>query len=111
MSEPDTALVLRIGALARLEIGRDEARALGADFARILERFESLAELDLGDPAPARADDVLAHDAPRDVLREDRPAQPFPSEDLLARAPRRAGDFYAVPKTVDAPGDARGAQR
>jgi aspartyl/glutamyl-tRNA(Asn/Gln) amidotransferase C subunit len=104
MSEPDTDLVLRIAALARLAIGRDEARALGADFARILERFESLTALDLA----ARADDALPHGAARDVLREDRPAEPFPSETLLAAAPRRSDDFYAVPKTVDAASSAAG---
>jgi aspartyl/glutamyl-tRNA(Asn/Gln) amidotransferase C subunit len=105
-----TEIVHRTAALARLELGADEARELGGHLERILAAFAVLesAELagavdgvqPLSDPAEAA-----------DVLREDRPVPGLDRAELLARAPRgdgrggdgpdgRDGEFFRVPKTV-----------
>jgi aspartyl-tRNA(Asn)/glutamyl-tRNA(Gln) amidotransferase subunit C len=95
MSAENEDTVRRIAALARLSIDEEEVRALGADFARILAHFESLAALDVEGVEPtAGATDVA------DVLRKDRPRPSLPPDAVLANAPERVDDFYSVPKTV-----------
>jgi aspartyl-tRNA(Asn)/glutamyl-tRNA(Gln) amidotransferase subunit C len=95
MSAENEDTVRRIAALARLSIDDEEVRALGADFARILEHFESLSGLDLEGVEPtAGATDVA------DVLRKDRARPSLPPDAALANAPERIGDFYSVPKTI-----------
>jgi aspartyl-tRNA(Asn)/glutamyl-tRNA(Gln) amidotransferase subunit C len=98
---PGETTVRRVAALARLAISDEEARTFGAQFARILEHFRVLAELDVEGVEPMAGAAGLV-----DVLRDDEPVASFPAEALLAAAPRRADGFYAVPKTVG-PGPAR----
>lgn len=99
MAETDVEIVKRTAALARLEITEEEAARLGPQFRRILEAFETLAELDVeGVDATTRggSDDA--------VLRADEPRPSLPRERLLANAPAPDGAFYSVPKTVGGDG-------
>ncbi len=99
MDTPETDLVLHTPRLARLELSHAEAEQLGPQFARILAAFRALESLDPGDAeGMARAVD----DAGR--LREDEPRPSLAPDSLLGNAPRREGDFYAVPKTVGGDG-------
>ena len=95
MSDADTELVRKTARLALLEIDEAEARALGADFARILEHFRALAQLDVDGVEPTSGAADLA-----DVLRADEPRPSPPAERLLANAPLREDGFFAVPKTI-----------
>ncbi len=63
----------------------------------ILEYFEQLSELDTADvPPTTRAIDVS------NVTRPDQ-LQPFPDrEELLREAPEQDGDFFKVPKILQA---------
>src|SRR5688500_2491441 len=85
----------RVAALARLELPPGERPELARQFERILAAFRSLSELDVEgvEPmtSPVEASDVLREDAVRDFDGRER---------LLANAPARQGDFFAVPKTV-----------
>ena len=98
---PDSPLraVETTAALARLRLEPGEAARLGEDFARILEAFQDLAEVDVeGVPPLASAADLV------DVLRPDEPRPSLPRDVLLARAPSPAGEggaFFGVPKTVE----------
>lgn len=93
----------RVARLARLSLTDEEARTLGADLARMLAHFRSLAELTSDGDEGFRAG---ASSAP---LRADEPAPSWPAELPLSRAPRpvREGDdggFYRVPRTVGGEG-------
>ncbi len=100
-SEPDTEveIVRRIAALARLDIGVDEAQVLGRQFASILVQFQVLAGLDVEGVEP-----MTGASGAVNVLREDVPVPSLPAEALLSRAPAREGDFYRVPLVVGGEG-------
>lgn len=86
----------KVAALARLRLGPDEIHALRADLEGILGHVAQLQQLDVAGVEP------LAHPLPlRNAFRDDaaRPGQP--ADDALANAPKRAGDFYAVPAILD----------
>ncbi|MBK7643808.1 MAG: Asp-tRNA(Asn)/Glu-tRNA(Gln) amidotransferase subunit GatC [Planctomycetes bacterium] len=95
MSEPRIQTVRRIAALARLEVGEEEARGLGETFERILGHFQVLARLDV-----SALEDEVGPIRPAEQRRADRPALSFPVELALRGAPAREDDFYRVPKTV-----------
>jgi len=99
MTDSPEDLVRRTAALARLEIDGEEARRLGGQFARILEAFQTLAELDDGGAATATGPTDGA--APR---RPDEARPSLPVDAALANAPRRIEDFYGVPKTIGGDG-------
>jgi aspartyl-tRNA(Asn)/glutamyl-tRNA(Gln) amidotransferase subunit C len=91
----DVETVIRIAALARLDIDADEARVLGRQFASILAQFEVLTGLDVEGVEP-----MTGASGAINVLREDVPVPSLPAEALLSRAPAREGDFYRVPLIV-----------
>lgn len=84
--------VRRIAALIRLEVGDDEAEALGRHFQKILGHFARLRALDLGDlpPFTPGADHML--------FREDVETSWEERGEVLAGAPFREGDFFRVPR-------------
>ena len=93
---PDaTETVRAIAALARLDIGDEEAHRFGAQFARILEHFQVLSKLDVEGVPP-----MIGAGSSSNVLRDDAPEPSLAPERMLANAPARVGDFYRVPKTV-----------
>jgi aspartyl-tRNA(Asn)/glutamyl-tRNA(Gln) amidotransferase subunit C len=96
MAETNRETVEKCAALARLEITPEEAERLSADFARILEAFRGLSELDVSDVEPSLGPARLEN-----VLREDRARPSLSTEELLAPAPRVEDGFFSVPKTVD----------
>lgn len=100
----DVETVRRTAALARLSIDDDEARQLGAEFARILGAFRVLGELELEDADETAPDPAPAGAAPAGALRADEPRPSWPREVLLERAPDHTGEFYRVPKTVGGEG-------
>ena len=67
----------------------------GGQFARILEAFRSLAELDVNGVEPMRGPTELT-----DVMREDSVGSSLPRAELLANAPACRDGFYSVPKTI-----------
>lgn len=93
--EEAVARVANIAALARLDVTPDEARALGAQFARTLAQFEGLARLEVGDDEASGDSRGTSH-----VLRPDEPEPSLEPDRILKNAPERVDDFYRVPKTV-----------
>ncbi len=96
MTEPDRELVRSTARLARLQIDEGEVESLAADFARILDSFRDLAEVDVSDTEP-----MLSATELRNVLRPDEPRPSLAREDVLSSAPRRRDDYFGVPKTVE----------
>ena len=95
MTDSDIETVHKVAELARLDIDENEERALGAQFARILEHFQVLARLDVDGVEPMTGATGLSN-----VQRDDAPAPSLPLERILANAPARVDAFYSVPKTV-----------
>jgi len=95
MDPSEIERVKKIAQLARLEVSNDEARRLAPQFARILEHFQTLAQLELPDVEPMAGATGLSN-----VQRADEPRPSLDRDELLAAAPDRRDDFYGVPKTI-----------
>lgn len=93
----DREQVRKVAHLARLELTPAEEEQFTTQLGDILGYFEQLNELDVTDVAPTtRAIDVS------NVVRVDT-LQPYPDrEAILESAPDRDGDFFKVPKIVNA---------
>jgi aspartyl-tRNA(Asn)/glutamyl-tRNA(Gln) amidotransferase subunit C len=93
----DRDQVHKVASLARLEMAAEEEEQMTAQISSILEYFEQLSELDTADvPPTTRAIDVT------NVTRPDE-LQSFPDrEAILSEAPARDGDFFKVPKILQA---------
>ncbi len=93
----DSQLVRKVANLARLELTADEEAQFTTQLGSILDYIEQLNQLDVTNIAPTtRAIDVS------NVTREDI-LQPYPErEAILNSAPQQEGDFFRVPKILNA---------
>jgi aspartyl-tRNA(Asn)/glutamyl-tRNA(Gln) amidotransferase subunit C len=93
----DRDQVHKVANLARLEMTAEEEEQLTAQMSSILEYFQQLSELDTTDVSPTtRAIDVS------NVTRSDE-LRPYPDrEAILKEAPDQDGDFFKVPKILQA---------
>ena len=82
--------------LARLELSDAQLAAMTTQLGRILEYVGQLQQLDTDGIEPmAHALDVT------DIFRADEPRPSLSADEALANAPKRRGDFYAVPAVFD----------
>ncbi|OBQ34839.1 MAG: glutamyl-tRNA amidotransferase [Anabaena sp. CRKS33] len=93
----DSQLVRKVANLARLELTADEETQFTTQLGSILDYIEQLNQLDVSNVVPTtRAIDVS------NVTREDI-LQPYPErEAILNSAPQQEGDFFRVPKILNA---------
>ena len=90
------AEVRHISHLARLNPTDEEVQLFSGQLSEILAYVEQLNEVDTAEVQPT------AHALPiRNVFREDVPATGLAPDRALANAPRREGQFFAVPKVLD----------
>jgi aspartyl-tRNA(Asn)/glutamyl-tRNA(Gln) amidotransferase subunit C len=89
--------VRKVANLARLELTADEEAQFTTQLGSILDYIEQLNQLDVTDVAPTtRAIDVS------NITREDI-LQPYADrEAILNSAPQQEGDFFRVPKILNA---------
>ncbi len=89
--------VNKVANLARLDLTTEEQEQMTAQMSSILEYFEQLSELDTSDvPPTTRAIDVSNVTRPDELrLYPDREA-------ILKEAPDQDGDFFKVPKILQA---------
>jgi aspartyl-tRNA(Asn)/glutamyl-tRNA(Gln) amidotransferase subunit C len=92
----DPATVRRIAKLARISVDETQVAQLQTELSGILNWIEQLNEVDVQgvDPLTGGAQMALR-------LREDVVNDGGIADKVLANAPDRAGDFYAVPKVVE----------
>jgi len=88
--------VLRVAALARLDLDEDSLDALVRDLDQIVGYVRKLDELDTSDVPPAEPGIVAA--AP---LRADEVRPGTPTEVALREAPRSTAEGFRVPAFVD----------
>jgi len=93
----DSEQVRKVANLARLELTADEEAQFTTQLGSILDYIEQLNQLDVTNVAPTtRAIDVS------NVTREDI-LQPYTDrEAILNSAPQQEGDFFRVPKILNA---------
>ena len=83
--------VLHIARLARLGLTESEINPLSEQLSQLLENFEVLQQVDTtGVPPTAQSVDLQS------VMRDDEAAPSFPSNDILANAPKKEGDYFRV---------------
>ncbi len=92
----DAATVRRIASLARIRVEDDELPRLQAELNGILGWIEQLNEVDIEGVEPLTG---AVHMALK--MREDVVTNGGYPEKILANAPERIGDFFAVPKVVE----------
>ncbi len=93
----DREQVRKVALLARLELTPEEEEQFTTQLGSILGYIEQLNELDVSDvPPTTRAIDVS------NVTRADE-LQPYPDrEAILNSAPEQEGEFFKVPKILNA---------
>ena len=89
----DREEVLRIAALARLELSSAEVDRMALDLSKILDYVAQLSRVE--DQVPA------GDEGPGTPRREDRVAPSRVTEELLAAAPAREGALVRVPRVVE----------
>jgi aspartyl-tRNA(Asn)/glutamyl-tRNA(Gln) amidotransferase subunit C len=92
----DPATVRRIARLARIRVDETQVAQLQTELSGILNWIEQLAEVDVEGVVPLSGGAQMAL-----RLREDAVTDGDRVEQVLANAPDRAGNFYAVPKVVE----------
>ena len=92
----DHATVRRIASLARIHVGDAEVATLQTELNAILGWIEQLNEVDVEGVEPLTGAAQMAL-----KMREDVVTDGGYVEKVLANAPERAGNFYAVPKVVE----------
>jgi aspartyl-tRNA(Asn)/glutamyl-tRNA(Gln) amidotransferase subunit C len=84
--------VEHVAHLARLGLSEDELARLEGQLNHILDQYAVLAQLDTEGIAPTAQTIELEN-----ILRDDTVRPSLPSEEILAQAPERAGEYFVVP--------------
>ena len=92
----DPATVRRIASLSRLHVEEDEVLRLQSELNGILGWIEQLNEVNVDGIEPLAGGAQMAL-----RLREDAVTEGDYPEKILANAPDREGNFFAVPKVVE----------
>jgi aspartyl-tRNA(Asn)/glutamyl-tRNA(Gln) amidotransferase subunit C len=92
----DAATVRRIAALARIHVDEAEVATLQTELNGILGWIEQLNEVNVDGVAPLAGGANMAL-----PMRDDAVTDGGAVERVLANAPDRAGDYFAVPKVVE----------
>jgi len=92
----DPATVRRIAKLARIRVEESEVAKLQTELNAILGWIEQLNEVDVDGVEPLSGGATMAL-----PMREDVVSDGGIAEKVLANAPDRAGEFFAVPKVVE----------
>jgi aspartyl-tRNA(Asn)/glutamyl-tRNA(Gln) amidotransferase subunit C len=92
----DPATIRRIASLARIRVEDHEVEKLCHELNGILGWIEQLNEVDVSGVAPLNGAVNMVMAMRADVVTDGG----YP-EKVLANAPERIGDFYAVPKVVE----------
>ncbi len=92
----DTATVRRIAKLARIRVNDEEVSTLQNELNAILGYVELLSEVNVEGVEPLSGGAQMAL-----RQREDKLTDGDMAEKILANAPDRIGNFFAVPKVVE----------
>jgi aspartyl-tRNA(Asn)/glutamyl-tRNA(Gln) amidotransferase subunit C len=91
----DHRLIRHIANLARISLGEEEVDSFAHQFARIVEYFDKLNQLDTEGVEPLTHAVELTN-----ALAEDVATPSLTTDQALANAPDREGSFFKVPKVL-----------
>ncbi len=92
----DLDQVRKVARLARLELSDADLALMAGQLTAILDYFDQLKQVDTDGVEP------LAHPLPiQNVFRADEASPSLPVDVALQNAPRRTGDFFAVPAVFE----------
>ncbi len=91
----DNMLILKLEQLAKLRLEESERKEIGEDLKKMLEMIDVLSEVDTDGVEPM----VYMHEEVN-VLREDKVDDRLDREKGMSSAPRRIGNYFAIPKVV-----------
>lgn len=91
--------ILRLARMTRLALTQGERIAAAKALGDIVKMMAVLADADVNDDDPMAHVGLQAHKGLR--CREDNPLPGFGADKLLANAPARRDDFFAVPKVIE----------
>jgi aspartyl-tRNA(Asn)/glutamyl-tRNA(Gln) amidotransferase subunit C len=83
--------VLHIAALAKVGVTESDVEKFQEQLSNILENFEALQKLDTTGIPPTAQSIAL-----QNVIMADEVRPSLPTEEILANAPQREGDFFRV---------------
>jgi len=83
--------VQHIALLARLGLTEAEVEKFKEQLSNIMENFEILQQVDTADVVPT-AQSIALHN----VVSDDEVIPSLPSDEILANAPRKEGEFFRV---------------
>jgi aspartyl-tRNA(Asn)/glutamyl-tRNA(Gln) amidotransferase subunit C len=92
----DAATVRKVARLARIQVEEGRLDALASELSGILTWIEQLDEVDTEGVAPMASTEAVALPMRDDVVTEGGDL-----EVVLSNAPKRAGNFFVVPKVVE----------
>jgi len=92
----DAATVRKVARLARIAQPEDKLEPLAAELSAIMAWIEQLAEVDTDGVEPMTSAVHMPIPLRADVVTEGGDV-----EKVLSNAPKRAGDFFVVPKVVE----------
>ena len=88
-------LITHIASLSRIKLDEREMDCFPRQFARIIDYFDKLNQLDTRDVEPLTHAVELSN-----VLADDSPSGSLSADDALANAPDHDGSFFKVPKVL-----------
>ncbi len=92
--DPDQ--VRRIARLARINLTQGELEQFAGQLSDVLNYIDQLSELNTEGVEPTTGPLKISN-----VFRQDQAARSLSSEEALANAPKKHGDFFAVPKVLE----------
>ena len=92
----DPEKVRRVARLARINLSADELEQFSNQLSDILNYVDQLSELNTEGVEPTTHPLKISN-----VFRQDQIGQSLSNEQALANAPRKHGDFFAVPKVLE----------
>jgi len=88
-------LIDKLATLARLEFNAGEKEEIKKDLTRILDFFEKINELDLGNVEP-----LVFMSSEVNIMREDEVKIEVTQEEALSNAPKHDSDYFKAPKVI-----------
>lgn len=92
----NSELIEYLEGLSKLKLTDAEKLRISAELQELLAYVDMLGELDT-----ASVCDMPQQAGSFNFLRADEASLSIPVEDILANAPKRQGDYFSVPKTVE----------
>ena len=91
----DRDWVRKVAHLARLKLSEDEVELFSRQLGDILSFVQQLEELDTSKVEP------YIQKVEETPMREDKPGETLPQEEVLKNAPEREDGFFVVPRIVE----------